>query len=320
MSPPDPHAELRAILAHALAEPGDARPADTQRIDAFLQFCDTCGLECVGHERRVRGALVAAIAELRTPGRVSLLMPAQPGAHGIRPAEQQTLLAGVVAKRQAADLCFLQALLPPADRETAGLLARCGFVRVTDVLYLERAVRYPWVEPPDDPALHWTPYAAGSHALFAETLAQSYVASADCPEVSGARTVEDALASHRAAGRWSADMWQAAGDGASPLGCVLTSMPAGGLLEVVYVGVTPAARRRGVGRQLLRRAFQIARQQRCARITTCVDSRNAAAGALYARFGFSEVARRDVYLHFLSRPARESPLAGAAPAPGCEQS
>lgn len=253
------------------------------------------------------------------PGRVSLLMPAKPGAHGIQPAEQQRLLAAIVTDRQADDLCFLQALLPPADRETAGLLKSCGFARITDILYLERAVRYPWVDPPDDPALRWTPYHAGSHALFAETLGQTYIDSVDCPEVSGARTVEDALASHRAAGRWSSTTWQVVSDGASPLGCILTSMPAAGLLEIVYVGVTPSARRRGLGRQLLRRAFEIARQERCTRVTTCVDSRNTAASALYTRFAFAEVTRRDVYLHFLSRPARESTVAGAAPAPRCEQ-
>jgi ribosomal-protein-alanine N-acetyltransferase len=65
--------------------------------------------------------------------------------------------------------------------------------------------------------------------------------------------------------------------------------------EVLTIAVDPACRRAGVGRDLLRAHLGEVAAAGAARIFLEVDENNAAALALYARFGFVQVGRRDGY-------------------------
>ncbi len=58
------------------------------------------------------------------------------------------------------------------------------------------------------------------------------------------------------------------------------------------LAVYPRWQRRGVGRLLLRAAFERARVAGCDRISLTMFAGNASAAALYAGFGFAEIARR----------------------------
>jgi ribosomal protein S18 acetylase RimI-like enzyme len=73
-------------------------------------------------------------------------------------------------------------------------------------------------------------------------------------------------------------------------------MPAGEW-ELSYVGVAPAARRRGHGRALVRKAIAEAHSAGADTLTVSVDARNAPALDLYESLGFAEFDRRDVYLN-----------------------
>lgn len=65
--------------------------------------------------------------------------------------------------------------------------------------------------------------------------------------------------------------------------------------EILTIAVDPAARRAGVGRDLLRGHLAEVATSGAGRIFLEVDERNAAALALYARFGFATVGRREGY-------------------------
>jgi [ribosomal protein S18]-alanine N-acetyltransferase len=65
--------------------------------------------------------------------------------------------------------------------------------------------------------------------------------------------------------------------------------------HITTFGVHPDWRRRGVGRQLLLNLFELANALDAARITLEVRESNAAAQALYRRFGFEESGRRERY-------------------------
>jgi ribosomal-protein-alanine N-acetyltransferase len=80
--------------------------------------------------------------------------------------------------------------------------------------------------------------------------------------------------------------------------------PCGGLIlvrgvaeeaEVLTLAVIPAMRRRGVAAALLRRAMAEAAARGAGALFLEVSTRNAAAQALYRRFGFIEVGRRRRY-------------------------
>lgn len=65
--------------------------------------------------------------------------------------------------------------------------------------------------------------------------------------------------------------------------------------EILNFGVVPAARRRGLGTELLAAAEEVARDHSMARIFLEVAADNLPARGLYAAQGFTEVARRARY-------------------------
>ncbi|MFZ8477881.1 GNAT family N-acetyltransferase, partial [Staphylococcus aureus] len=66
--------------------------------------------------------------------------------------------------------------------------------------------------------------------------------------------------------------------------------------DVSYVGIVPEARRRGFGRELMRKALIEARVAEATQLTLSVDVRNRPAWELYRRLGFEAFEQREVYL------------------------
>jgi len=70
---------------------------------------------------------------------------------------------------------------------------------------------------------------------------------------------------------------------------------AGGEAEILNLAVAPAARRRGLGRQLVESALEAARAARAEHVFLEVRESNATARAFYAGLGFAEAGRRHGY-------------------------
>lgn len=83
-------------------------------------------------------------------------------------------------------------------------------------------------------------------------------------------------------------------DTASPMGLVLVRVAADEA-EILTIGVAPAARRRGVGADLLLAAAARAAAVGAASLFLEVAEDNAAGRALYDRLGFASVGRRPAY-------------------------
>jgi [ribosomal protein S18]-alanine N-acetyltransferase len=79
-----------------------------------------------------------------------------------------------------------------------------------------------------------------------------------------------------------------------PLGLILCRI-AGDEVEILTLGVTPAARRRGVGLALMLAGLETAREAGVAEAFLEVAVDNDAAIALYARLGFAESGLRKAY-------------------------
>lgn len=98
---------------------------------------------------------------------------------------------------------------------------------------------------------------------------------------------------------------------------VAEGRPAGYLLarhaadegEILNLGVAPAARRRGIGRALVREGLNALAALGATRVFLEVRESNAAARALYAEFGFGEVGRRRGYYR---RPTEDAIVLRAA--------
>ena len=70
-------------------------------------------------------------------------------------------------------------------------------------------------------------------------------------------------------------------------------------MELVYLGLAPGARGRGLGRQLLRHGLGLLHERRERSVTLAVDSRNTPALSLYESEGFRPAVQRAALIRSL---------------------
>ena len=136
-------------------------------------------------------------------------------------------------------------------------------------------------------------------------LQATYAGSLDMPELEGARSLDDILESHMAAGRFVAERWQLGrlpGDAHASAILLLAEVPGRNVWEVIYLGLTKSARGRGLGRVVLEHAIELARIE-VPWLELAVDMRNTPAIRLYHSAGFVTRERRTVHLALLA-PSR----------------
>lgn len=239
----------------------------------------------------------------------------------VNPSWRRGVLAASLIQSALADLesrgfRLAQAVLDEsAGHKAARDLARGGMPRVTELLYLDRDTTLPLppahsqnsrhrsAEKPLTQSFEWRPFKPCRPAEFRLVLEATYTGSLDMPELEGARSLDDIIESHRAAGRFDAERWQLGyipgrPEAASVL--LLAEVPNRDAWEVVYLGLTPAARGSGLGRSVLERALELA-QAHVPRLELAVDCRNVPAVRLYQSAGFVTRDRRAVHLVIFSQ-------------------
>jgi mycothiol synthase len=208
--------------------------------------------------------------------------------------------------------------------ESAGLraardLTRGGMPRVTELLYLERDTTLPLSVAGERPLradskerpfaycyFEWQPFEPALEAEFRSVLQATYAGSLDMPELEGARALDDIMESHRAAGRFVAERWclgRIPGNPEAASVLLMAEIPGRDVWEVVYLGLTPAARGFGLGRSVLRYALELAGRH-VSQLELAVDCRNRPATRLYQSTGFIARDRRAVHLAILDQNAR----------------
>ncbi|MFH5802870.1 GNAT family N-acetyltransferase [Alienimonas sp. DA493] len=219
------------------------------------------------------------------------LLPAAPA------AAAAALLAAAGDFAAAAGCDRLQAFADPVRTDDAAVFTAAGFDRIAELRLLRRDCARP-TEPGATPWDSLRTLGRKSERLFRETARASYADSRDAPDARGADADED-FDAHAAAPGFRPDLCRLALRGGEPLGLVLISASGEGAAaewDVCYLGVTPAARRRGVGRALLAERLAAARDAGAAAVTCVVDADNAPARRLYAAAGFAETGSRALFL------------------------
>jgi mycothiol synthase len=225
------------------------------------------GTDAQGHAERVT-ALGAACADLARPERV--------GGRVIRLA---------------------QALPEPDEPWAVKAFLESGFTKVGDLIYMRR----PTAEPLAAEPVCWPPGVLvrqvtsleADRGLIIEALDRSYKDTLDCPELCGLRETADVLESHRATGAFDPKLWWLAILDGRPHGCILFARaPEQRSIELVYLGLSPELRGRGVGAMLLRQSLAQVAAFEADHVACAVDDRNEPALRLYRRFGFREFGRR----------------------------
>jgi ribosomal protein S18 acetylase RimI-like enzyme len=218
--------------------------------------------------------------------------------------ELTAVVAHVCGRLPGVDLG--QCLLEPHEGGAHAAMLAAGFFDVGSLAYLRRAVT---LGPGGETAREELPagcvvrrYRSGDDAALIRGLERSYEGTLDCPELCGLRKTADVLESHRAAGQWDPAFWWVVEQGELIEGMLLLNpSPEMNSIELVYLGLAPGLRGRGVGRQLLAHGLR-ALVGRPEEVVTCaVDVRNLPALRLYRRMGFSEFARRTALVRPVGR-------------------
>jgi ribosomal protein S18 acetylase RimI-like enzyme len=174
--------------------------------------------------------------------------------------------------------------------------------KVTELLYLDRDTRVPLPLPSakvsGSPHLEWQAFDPVCESEFRSFLQATYLSSMDMPELEGVRSLDDILQGHQATGRFVPERWQLGqlpGEPEVAIVLLLSEVLDRDVWEIVYLGLTPPARGRGLGRQALVHALELARPH-VSRLELAVDVRNHPATRLYDTTGFVVFDRRSVHL------------------------
>jgi len=196
------------------------------------------------------------------------------------------------------DVVLMQALLKPEEESVRRALEQAGWLVVGDLDYMRRAISASDARLGDDSkdldtGISIRRYTSGDDGVFIEALEASYVDTLDCPELCGMRPTADVLEGHRATGHFDPDLWWLVEHDHQPAGVMLLNPnPEQSAVELVYIGLAPSVRGRGLAKHLLTMGLATLAGRIEREVTCAVDVRNTPALRLYERLGFRAFARR----------------------------
>lgn len=300
MTPPDGDAvvcrpatpgELHTAIGMILSGPG--RPAPAAQIAEFINSAsarriDVRGIWVAEAARRV----VWAVLPIVNPGKTLLLL-----------TSSDLDISNVPAARLVSEICkhfagqglqLAQVLLESKHQQSRRFFGAIGFREIAELIYLQgNPPRGSGASPVLAEHMRWVEYSPGTHRLFADAILQTYRQSLDCPALSGLRDIHDVIAGHQATGEFDPNIWQLLLEADKPLGVVLMSrIPQSEAMELVYIGLSPAARGRGLGIMMMKQVFFLLVRENRRRLSLAVDSKNDPALKLYYRFGMQQIATR----------------------------
>jgi ribosomal protein S18 acetylase RimI-like enzyme len=245
------------------------------------------------------GRLVGGILAEIQVGRTAVvwppcLVPDEP------PSTAERLLATASEFLAREGICVAHALLDPGMTEDETLLRAGGFQPLANLLYLVCLEDH---FPPSRPTsrLEFESYSPANHGRMARLIEATYVETLDCPRLNDVRQIDDILAGYRATGGFDPDRWLLVGHQGEDVGCLLLAdHPERENCELVYMGLAPAARGSGRGKEITRHAQWLTRQSGRPRLVLAVDEANVPAIRAYSTLGFHSWNRKAVHLKIFS--------------------
>lgn len=295
--------ERRSALAVLLT--GCDRPNDPA-VDHFLTFAEQQKLGIDG---------LWALYDKQSPVSATLIIFGAGGACVVfvspitladRIPQAAELLRFVLGVQDPQRISLIQALLEPTQRYERQALTDAGFRFLASLVYMRRSCTRSAGSPapgcsPDPPSpirldgqdltvLNWD---ERHRTAFADAILSSYQDTLDCPGLVGVRKIDDIIAGHMAVGRFDPTLWSVYCLDGQPVGVLLLNPLADRPdLELVYLGLRPRFRGRGLAKKLLRWGIAQASAHRCSGMLLAVDEQNAPAVGLYQGMDFRATARK----------------------------
>jgi ribosomal protein S18 acetylase RimI-like enzyme len=235
------------------------------------------------------------------PGDLAMLggVRAVPGAEKIA---EDVLRNQIQTIRGRLPIAHIQAAVSDADRPIQQLVQASGFEPLTAVDQLwsslvDDQITHPVeVSSPMSAELQWLPASHLSRQRFVKLIEATFDGTLDCPELNKVRSNEQVVQSFlmnrpfRGCPYWFT-LWHRQ----RVAGCLLLLSHNAELVEVVYMGLIPEARRRGLGRLIIEQAKRVAINLGATMLVLAVDVRNTPAIKTYQHNGFRFHRRLQVY-------------------------
>ncbi len=223
----------------------------------------------------------------------------RPDPRGRRVEGTGVAVAAAVREALAGGAAIVQSLLDSGQEYEQQALEAGGLHRLARLVYLQktlpsvREVPRAWatnarlIDGVDPATVEVVSYETDTHELFSAAVLESYEGTLDCPGLLGRRSAEDILAGHRATGIFKPEWWRVVTVAGRPAGVLmLAGVYDDDAFELVYLGVSPAFRRKGLARRLLDEAVAMAVPAGGRKLLLAVDDQNDPAVRLYRQAGF----------------------------------
>lgn len=236
------------------------------------------------------------------PGRSACLWPAiwrkKPADDSANQCESDMAqLASSVC--DSAGVRITQALFEEPDDYRIEVLKSAGFQWIAELEYLSCVVDPRATKPAQK--LVYDPYEASQRERLKRVLKATYEQTLDCPGLDGMRDMDDVLSGYQATGKHDPSMWHILVENGQDVGALLLAEhPGADQLELIYMGLVPSARGRGLGTEIVGRALQVAAEVGAEQVVVAVDCANDPARKAYQQMGFAPWTRRTVLIR---RPA-----------------
>lgn len=299
-TPEQIHPGLRLVLG------ANGKPADGGAATEFLKFATQRGVhpeELWVAERG--GHVIWATLPIASPGRTLLLLapagqPRQSDGEDIA----GKLIDATCEHLTSRGMMLAQVLLDPTDTTGRKAYLDHSFEQVAELLYLQADVRRTSPAPTLPDGFDWITYSAETHETFAKTIVQSYRDSLDCPGLNGLRNIEDVVAGHKSSGvEFDPPWWIVLRERGNPLAVLLLARAhVHQTAELVYLGLAPEARGRGLGNIVMQQALHMLATGGVKALALAVDAQNAPALRLYYRHGLRRVGSKTALMRQLQSP------------------
>jgi len=300
--------ELRAdAIALALCELAPSQRREIGR-DVLLPLDGTRSNAADGLFVALRGAqLRGATWGQFQPGNTAVFWPPRLDAGENESPTSARLTEAALSVLDKAGVAMTQVLLPAQDAPEAQLLKKFGFRYLTDLVYLTCEKGKFASESPTADDLHFEPYTESQCARLMQLTEATYEGTLDCPGLDGERRIIDVIDGYQATGTFRPSNWLfvrgrlANQSEVVDIGVLLLAEHVESRhIELIYMGLIPAARGRGWGRQIVQHAIKMASCVGSDRVVCAVDAENLPGLAVYRDTFFETWDRRSIFLRFLN--------------------
>lgn len=284
--------------------PEAERTAQQESLKLLIQTLDSGFLLLTARREQT---LVGALLAQQLPGHAATLWPPQLASDESDTGILHALLVQAEQVLAASGTKICQAMLAKTQLSAAANLSVAGYHNPANLLYMTCEADHFPVAAPIFNDFQLRPFKLGGEAELAALIDETYIGTQDCPSMNGLRDSLDVVAGYQHVGEFRPDRWlilesTAPGSLNQLAGCLLLARhSAHHTMELIYVGVTPGFRQRGLGRNLTQHAQRLAAQDGCQRLVLAVDAANQPAIALYAAAGFWAWDERAIWMKSFTR-------------------